>query len=134
EHVALVKGNVRTNDPVLTRIHSECLTGDVFGSKRCDCGPQLHRALEQIEEAKAGVLIYMRQEGRGIGLLNKLRAYKLQDKGLDTCEANEKLGFAPDCREFTIDDQMILDIDVNKILILNIYNNIVTEIQTSGIN
>jgi len=117
-HLALCKGEWKEDEPVLVRVHSSCMTGDIFGSKRCDCGEQLHQALLQVEEEGKGIVLYMNQEGRGIGLVNKLKAYKLQEEGLDTVEANEALGFKPDHRDYGVGAQILRSLGVSKMRLM----------------
>lgn len=119
EHIALIKGTWNEDEPVLVRVHSSCITGDIFGSCRCDCGPQLHAAMERIEKEGKGVLVYMNQEGRGIGMMNKLKAYKLQEEGYDTVEANIKLGFKEDQRDYGIGAQILRDLGVRKMRLMS---------------
>ena len=118
EHLALVKGTWNKNEPILVRVHSSCITGDIFGSCRCDCGPQLHAAMQKIEQEGKGVIVYMNQEGRGIGLINKLKAYKLQEDGYDTVEANLMLGFKMDERDYGIGAQIIRDLGITKMKLM----------------
>lgn len=119
EHLALTKGTWQKDEPILVRVHSSCLTGDIFGSCRCDCGPQLHKSMEMIEKEGKGVIVYMNQEGRGIGLMNKLKAYKLQEEGRDTVEANEDLGFKSDERDYGVGAQILRDLGVSKIRLMS---------------
>ena len=134
EHLALSMGNLSGNEPVLVRLHSECLTGDALFSMRCDCGAQLQAALENIAEEGRGVLLYLRQEGRGIGLLNKIRAYNLQDCGMDTVEANEELGFAPDMRKYDMCKRMLDHLGVSKLRLMTNNPRKVDALTRQGLN
>lgn len=117
-HLALIKGQWSEDEPVMVRVHSSCMTGDIFGSCRCDCGPQLHKAMEMVEKEGKGVIIYMNQEGRGIGLLNKLKAYKLQEQGMDTVQANLALGFPMDKRDYGVGAQILRDLGISKLRLM----------------
>jgi len=130
EHVALIKGGWEPNEPILTRVHSSCMTGDIFGSMRCECGDQLHKSIEMIEKEGKGVIVYMMQEGRGIGLFNKIAAYKLQDQGLDTVEANIHLGFNPDERDYGVGAQILISLGVTKMKLMT--NNPVKRVGLEG--
>lgn len=133
EHLALVKGDILSQDAPLVRVHSSCITGDIFHSKRCDCGTQLHNSMELIENKGSGIILYMQQEGRGIGLINKLRAYELQEKGYDTVQANEILGFLPDERNYALSAQMLRDLGIKKVRLLTNNPDKVTGLETYGI-
>lgn len=133
EHIALSMGDVADGEPVLIRVHSECLTGDGFGSLRCDCGPQLEAAMQKVAQAQRGVILYLRQEGRGIGLVNKVRAYALQDQGADTVEANEQLGFAPDLREYDMCEVMLKHLGISQVRLMTNNPLKVAALQQHGI-
>ena len=134
EHVALVMGDIADGEPVLARIHSECLTGDALFSQKCDCGPQLQAAMQAVNEAGRGMILYLRQEGRGIGLINKIRAYQLQDQGMDTVEANLALGLPVDARDFTLAQSMFKHFGVSQVCLLTNNPEKVDTLRTNGIN